>query len=46
MIVQDARMVFRFHSILMAAYANRVQGLELNLGALPHEKLVKVDLVQ
>jgi peptide/nickel transport system substrate-binding protein len=44
MIVDDAPMVFLYHSIRMAAYADRVQGLELNLAALPQDKLVKVDL--
>lgn len=44
MIVDDAPMVFLYHSTRMAAYADRVKGLELNLGALPHDKLVKVDL--
>lgn len=41
-IVEDAPMVFLYHSIRMAAYAARVQGLELNLGSLPHDKLVRV----
>jgi hypothetical protein len=44
LIVEDAPMVFLYHAIRMAAYADRVQGLELNLAALPHDKLVKVDL--
>jgi len=44
MIVEDAPMVFLYHAVRMAAYADRVQGLELNLGSLPHDKLVKVDL--
>jgi peptide/nickel transport system substrate-binding protein len=43
-IVEDAPMVFLYHAIRMAAYADRVQGLELDLAALPHDKLVKVDL--
>ena len=43
-IVDDAPMVFLYHSTRMAAYADRVKGLELNLGALPHDKLVTVDL--
>lgn len=42
-IVEDAPMVFLYHAIRVAAYADRVQGLELNLGLLPHDKLVKVD---
>ncbi|MBI2080962.1 MAG: hypothetical protein HYT86_04425 [candidate division NC10 bacterium] len=44
LIVEDAPMVFLYHAIRMAAYADRVQGLELNLGSLPHDKLVKIDL--
>lgn len=44
LIVEEAPMVFLYHSIRMAAYADRVRGLELNLGALPHDKLVKVDI--
>ena len=43
-IVDDVPMVFLYHSTRMAAYADRVKGLELNLGALPHDKLVTVDL--
>ncbi len=46
MIVEDAPMVFLYHAIRVAAYADRVQGLELNLGLLPHDKLVKVDLAR
>jgi peptide/nickel transport system substrate-binding protein len=45
-IVDDAPMVFLYHSTRMAAYADRVRGLEVNLGALPYDKLVKVDLAQ
>ena len=37
-------MVFLYHAIRMAALANRVQGVELNLGSLSYDKLVKVDL--
>lgn len=44
LIVEDAPMVFLYHAVRMAAYADRVQGLELNLGSLPHDKLIKVDL--
>jgi peptide/nickel transport system substrate-binding protein len=44
LIIEDAPMVFLYHSTRMAAYQERVKGLELNLGALPHDKLVKVDL--
>lgn len=43
LIVEDAPMVFFYHLTRMAAYADRVQGLELNLGSLPHDKLVKVE---
>ncbi len=46
LIVEDAPMVFLYHAIRVAAYADRVQGLELNLGLLPHDKLVKTDLVR
>jgi peptide/nickel transport system substrate-binding protein len=46
LIVEDAPMVFLYHAIRVAAYADRVQGLELNLGLLPHDKLVKVDLAR
>jgi peptide/nickel transport system substrate-binding protein len=45
-IVDDAPMVFLYHAIRVAAYAERVQGLELNLGLLPHDKLVKVELAR
>jgi ABC-type oligopeptide transport system substrate-binding subunit len=45
-IVDDAPMVFLYHAIRVAAYADRVQGLELNLGLLPHDKLLKVDLAR
>jgi peptide/nickel transport system substrate-binding protein len=44
LIVEDAPMAFLYHATRMAAYADRVQGLELNLGSLPHDKLVKADL--
>lgn len=46
LIIEDAPMVFLYHAIRVAAYSDRVQGLELNLGLLPHDKLVKVDLVR
>jgi peptide/nickel transport system substrate-binding protein len=46
LIVQDAPMVVLYHAIRVAAYSERVQGLELNLGLLPHDKLVKVDLAR
>ena len=45
-IVEEAPVVFLYHAIRVAAYADRVQGLELNLGLLPHDKLVKTDLVR
>jgi peptide/nickel transport system substrate-binding protein len=45
-IVDDAPMLFLYHATRMAAYADRVQGLDLNLAALPQDKLVKVDLAQ
>jgi ABC-type transport system substrate-binding protein len=44
LIVKDAPMVFLYHATRIAAHADRVQGLELNLGSLPHDKLVRVDL--
>jgi len=44
MIVEDAPMVFLYHSARVAAYTGRVKGLEINLGADPYDKLVKVDL--
>lgn len=45
LIVDDAPMLFLYHATRMAAYnKERVQGLELDLAALPHDKLVKVDL--
>lgn len=43
-IVEDAPMVFLYHSTRMAAYASRVQGLSLKLDVAPYDKLVKVDL--
>jgi ABC-type transport system substrate-binding protein len=46
MIVEDAPMVFLYHSTRMAAYASRVQGLSLKLDVAPDDKLVKVDLSQ
>ncbi len=44
LIVDDAPMLFLYHATRMAAYADRVQGLDLNIAALPQDKLVKVDL--
>jgi len=36
--------MFLCHAIHVGAYASRVQGLELNLGLLPHHELVKTAL--
>ncbi|MFB3816923.1 MAG: ABC transporter substrate-binding protein [Candidatus Methylomirabilales bacterium] len=44
LIVDDAPMVFLYHAVRMAAHTDRVRGLDLNLGSLPHDKLVNVDL--
>ncbi len=44
LIVEDAPMAFLYHATRMAVVGHRVQGLELNLGALPYDKLLKVDL--
>ena len=44
LIVDDAPMIFLYHATKMAAHTDRVRGLELNLGSLPHDKVVKVDL--
>jgi peptide/nickel transport system substrate-binding protein len=44
LIVDDAPMVFLYHAVRMAAYTDRVRGLDLNLGSLPHDKLVTVDV--
>jgi ABC-type transport system substrate-binding protein len=43
-IIEDAPMVFFYHLTRMAAHGDRVKGLELNLGSLPHDKLVTADL--
>ena len=43
-IVDDAPMVFLYHATRVAAVAERVRRLEVNLGALPADKLVQVDL--
>jgi peptide/nickel transport system substrate-binding protein len=43
LIVDDAPMVFLYHAVRMAAVAERVQHLEMNLGTLPHDKLTRVD---
>ncbi len=44
LIVEDAPMLFLYHATRMAAYQDRVQGLDLKLDVAPHDKLVKVDL--
>ena len=44
LIVEDVPMVFLYHAARMAAVNERVRGLELNLGTLPHDKLVKVEI--
>lgn len=44
LIVEDAPMAFLHHATKMAVVSTRVHGLELNLGMLPYDKLVKVDL--
>lgn len=43
-IVDDAPMLFLYHRVWVSAHADRVRNLELNLGVLPHDKLVEVDL--
>jgi ABC-type transport system substrate-binding protein len=43
-IVDDVPMVFLYHATRMAAVGEWVQGLELNLGNKPHDKLVNVDV--
>jgi peptide/nickel transport system substrate-binding protein len=44
LIVDDAPNLFLYHLTRMAAVNRRVQGIELNPGALPYDKLVKVEL--
>jgi peptide/nickel transport system substrate-binding protein len=44
LIVDEAPAVFLYHATRMAAFSDRLQGLELNLGSLPHDKLIRVDL--
>ena len=44
LIVDDAPVVFLYHAARIAAVSKRVQGLQLNLGSLPSDKLVRVDL--
>lgn len=46
LIIEDAPMLFLYHTIRMAAHTDQVQGLELNLGALPYDKLVRVNLTR
>jgi peptide/nickel transport system substrate-binding protein len=43
-LVDDAPMVFLYHATRVAAVAERVRRLEVNLGALPYDKLVNVEL--
>ena len=45
LIVDDAPMVFLYHATRIAAVAKRVQGIEVNLGSLPYDKLISVDLL-
>lgn len=44
LIVEDAPTVFLYHATRVAAISNRIQRLEINLGSLPVDKLVHVDL--
>jgi peptide/nickel transport system substrate-binding protein len=44
LIVRDTPAAFLYHGARVAAVNKRVQRLELNLGSLPHDKLVNVDL--
>jgi hypothetical protein len=37
-------MLFLYHRVRVAAYSDRIQGLEFNLGGHPHDKLVKADV--
>ena len=46
LIVDEAPMAFLYHAVRMAAYSERVQGLELDIATLPHDKLVRVDISQ
>lgn len=46
LIVDDCPMVVLYHAVRMAAIAERVQRLELNLGALPYDKLARVELTR
>jgi peptide/nickel transport system substrate-binding protein len=44
LIVDDTPAAFLYHAARVAAANKRVRRLEVNLGALPHDKLVTVDL--
>jgi hypothetical protein len=44
LIVDDAPAVFLYHATRVAAVSNRVQHLEMDLGSLPSDKLVHVDV--
>jgi peptide/nickel transport system substrate-binding protein len=44
LIVEDAPMVFLYHLTRVAAASRRVQSLEVNPGALPYDKLTRVQL--
>ncbi len=43
-VIVDAPMVFLSHWTRVAAHKTRVRNLRLDLGVLPHDKLVGVDL--
>jgi peptide/nickel transport system substrate-binding protein len=43
LVVADAPMVFLYHWTRMTGVGARVQGLELNLGALPQDKLLRTE---
>ena len=42
-VLEDAPMLFLAHWTRVAAHKTRVKNLRLNLGVLPHDKLVGVD---
>ena len=44
LIVDDAPAVFLYHLTRVAVASRRVQGLEVNSAATPHDKLVRVQL--
>lgn len=46
MILEDTPMVFLAHWTRVAAYRSRVRNLRVNLGVLPQDKLVGVDLAE